>query len=209
MPNIIFTLTIVFGLVLVNEIWWRSRKVHNEFNRKFVHITVGSFVATWPFFLTWHQIQLLSIAFLVVVGISKYFNLFKAIHSVQRPTWGEIFFALAVGLVTLITKDQWIYTAAVLQMSLADGVAAIVGVQFGNSNRYLVYKQAKSIAGTLAFFAASFAILVAYNHYGSSPVSFAQISFISIIASGLENLGVLGLDNLLVPLVVAFMLANH
>ena len=141
--NLLLTVLVVFLILLGSEIWWRRRISHGEFSRKFVHITVGSFVAFWPFFLTWNQIRLLGVGFLVVVGISKYFRLFRAIHTVQRPTMGELYFALAVGLVTFMTHDQWIYMAALMQMSLADGFAAVMGVRFGRQS-YLVFSHRKT-----------------------------------------------------------------
>jgi phytol kinase len=206
---ILLTVITVFLLLVINELWWRVRAVHDEVNRKFVHITVGSFVAFWPFFLSWHQIELMSVAFVIVVSISRYLNLFKAIHSVQRLTWGELFFALAVGLVALVTHDKWIYAAALLQMSLADGLAAIIGVQYGNPLKYLVFKQAKSAAGTLTFFVVSLAILLVINQWAGWPGGLVYLLAVSAIATVLENVAALGLDNVAVPLAVALLLANH
>lgn len=197
----------ILTFLIVNELWWRRHKIHDEFSRKLVHITVGSFVAFWPFYLSWTEIELLSIAFLLVVGLSKYLNLFQAIHSVQRPTWGEVFFALAVGTIALVTHDQWIYMAAVLQMSLADGLAAVVGVRFGNSNRYRVFGQDKSVVGTLTFLVVSIAILVGYSLQAPGVnLSAGLMIGVSLIATLWENIGILGSDNLLVPLVVALLL---
>lgn len=207
--NLAGAVLIVFVLLLASEIWWRRRQVHGEFSRKFVHITVGSFVAFWPFFLSWRQIEVLSLAFLLVVTASKYLRVFQAVHSVQRPTWGELFFAAAVGLVALITHDKWIYMAALLQMGLADGLAAVIGVRYGNRLKYLVLKHPKSIAGTLAFFVVSFGILAAFGHWSGMPLGLNYILAVSALASVLENLAVFGLDNLLVPLFVALVLANR
>ena len=183
--------------------------MHGEFSRKFVHITVGSFVAFWPFFLSWRQIQLLSVAFLAGVVISKYLNLFQAIHSVQRPTWGELFFAVSVGIITLMTQDKWVYTAALLQMALADGLAAIIGVRFGNRRRYKVTGQPKTVVGTLTFFVVSFCILLAYVHFSGVALPLGYVLFTAALASLLENLAVRGFDNLLVPLLVALLLVNY
>jgi phytol kinase len=185
------------------------RQVHGEISRKFIHITVGCFVAFWPFFLTWQQIELLSVAFVVVVGLSKYLHIFQAIHSAQRPTWGELFFGLAVGLVALVTHDKWIYAAALLQMGLADGLAAVIGLRYGNRLKYLVFKHPKSAAGTLTFFVTSLSILLAYNQWGDKPLSLVAVLIIAGSATVLENLAVFGLDNLLVPLLVAALLVNH
>ncbi len=200
------TVLIVLALLLSNEVWWRKLRAHSEINRKFIHITVGSFVAFWPFFLSWNQIRLLSLAFLVGVVISKYLHIFKAIHSVQRPTWGEIFFALAVGGVTFITQDKWIYMAALLQMALADGLAAIVGVQYGRKQRYLVFGQVKSIVGTATFVLVSVYILLSFTYASATPLGIAEIVGLAVAAGVIENFGVFGLDNLLVPVLIASVL---
>lgn len=195
----------VFLIIIGSEIWWRQKQPHNEFSRKFVHITVGSFVAFWPFFLTWQQIQLLSIAFLVVVGVSKYFNLFQAIHSVQRPTHGELFFALAVGLVPFITHDKWIFMAAILQMGLADGMAAVIGERYGKQS-YLVFGHRKSLAGSLTFYIFSLMIMVFYVYGSGVNLSPYVVVGVAAVATGIENLAVKGLDNLLLPVFIAVAL---
>lgn len=203
---ILLTVLTIFLLLLANEVWWRKTKVHNEFSRKFIHITVGSFVAFWPFFLEWDQIRLLSIAFVVVVSISKYLHVFRAIHSVQRPTWGEICFGLAVGLITLVTDNPWIYMTALLQMSLGDGLAAIIGTRYGNSRRYTILGQRKSLIGTLTYVIVSIVSVIAFTYLNGTYISPAVIVTIAIVGGVIENLGANGLDNLLVPLFVATVL---
>jgi len=202
--NLIIAAAVVFVLLVGCELWWRTRNLHTEFSRKFIHITVGSFVAFWPFFLSWNQIRLLGVAFLVVVAVSKYLGFFKAIHSVQRPTWGEVFFALAVGAVTFVTHDKYIYMAALLQMSLADGMAAVVGVRYGRSQTYKVLGHIKSLAGSATFYVISVCILIAYMHFAGHYIPAPKLVGLSLVATVLENFGVAGLDNLLVPVVVAF-----
>ena len=201
------TILVVLVIIISNEIWWRKRGTHGEFSRKFVHITVGSFVAFWPFFLSWPEIEILSGAFLIAVLVSKNLHIFQAIHSVQRPTWGEMFFALAVGIIALVTKDKWIYAAALLQMSLADGLAAVIGTQYGKPNKYQVLGHTKSVIGTLTFFVVSICILLVFSNSNHellhSPDYFLVIG---VTATILENLVGRGLDNLLVPLLVAIML---
>jgi phytol kinase len=205
----LFITVFLVGLVVfASELWWRRLSTHDEFSRKFVHITVGSFVAFWPFFLSWREIELLSLAFLIVVGASKYLNVFKAIHSVQRPTYGELFFALAVGAVAFTTHDKWVYMAALLQMSLADGFAAIIGIRYGKRSQYHVLDQVKSVAGTAAFIVVSTIILFVYRHYSGAHLSIGYIIGLALAAALIENVAVLGLDNLLVPLLVALPLIH-
>lgn len=208
MLSFAISIFLIFLLLLVSELWFRTHETHGELSRKFIHITVGSFVAFWPYFLSWNQILLLSGAFFVVVIISKTFHIFKGIHSVQRPTYGEVCFALAVGTIALVTHDRAIYVVALLQMSLADGLAAVFGVRYGKKYRYQVLGSVKSVPGTLVFFIVSFALLQLFAMYTNSLLPPAFFVALAVAASLLENLGVWGLDNLLVPLAVAFVLSR-
>ena len=200
---------VVFCLLVGSELYWRLHKKHGELSRKFVHITVGSFVATWPFFLGWGQIQVLSVAFLLVVSASKYLKVFQAIHSVQRPTWGELFFALAVGLTTLVHQNKYLFAAALLHMSLADGLAAIIGTRYGYKSQYHIAGHAKSLIGTATFIIVSLGILLVYGLVAGVTLQPYVLLAIALSTAGVENIGVLGLDNLLVPLLVALTLNNY
>jgi phytol kinase len=202
----ILTILVVLAALVANEWWWRDR-THGEVSRKAVHISVGTFVAFWPLFLTWRQIEILSLAFVIGVIISQKFQIFRTLHSVQRPTWGELFFGMSVGLVAFTTHSPAIYAVALLHMSLADGLAAITGVKYGARNAYMVFGARKSLTGTLTFVVVSALILIGFavqQHTGFHP------SYIPLIlgAAVLENMAVRGLDNLLIPLLVAFVLSQ-
>jgi phytol kinase len=191
-----------------SELGWRRHWLNNEVGRKFVHVTVGTFVAFWPFFLTWGQIRLMSVAFLVVVAASDYFKVFRAIHSVQRPTFGEVFFAITVGLLTFITHSKGVYAAALLQMSLADGFAAIFGIHYGRENKYHLLGHTKSIAGTATFVAVSLAILVGYSAWSVAGLHTEIVIFGALAAALLENIAPFGLDNLVVPVFIGLLLSH-
>ncbi|HET9174544.1 MAG TPA: hypothetical protein VFN56_04685 [Candidatus Saccharimonadales bacterium] len=203
--SLIVLCIVVFSLLLVTEWWARRYGLQSELSRKFIHITVGSIVAFLPLWLSWNQIRLLSLAFLVVVSLSKYLHIFRAIHSVTRPTWGEVYFAAAVGLTTFVTQNIWIYAVALLHMSIADGLAAIIGVRYGRKNRYTVLGQQKSLAGSAAFLFTSYVLLLSYS------VTVQHIAWpLALVTAGaatvLENVALRGLDNLIVPLFIAVVL---
>ncbi|GAC1499261.1 MAG: SEC59/DGK1/VTE5 family protein [Candidatus Saccharimonadales bacterium] len=204
---LIISVIVVLGLLLINEAWWHKHKLKSELGRKFIHITVGSFVATWPFYLSWDSIRLISLAFILVVGLSQYFHLFRAIHSVQRPTFGEYFFALSVGILTYVTHNKWVYAAAILQMSLADGLAAVIGVKYGVSNRYKVFGSSKSLVGSLTFLITSIVILLSLNYFSDTSYKIELLIQISVLATILENISIRGSDNFLVPVAVAALLS--
>jgi len=203
---VILTILAVGVILICSELWYRARGLESEFSRKFVHITVGSFTAFWPFFMSWNNIRFLSASFLVAVAASKYLKVFTAIHSVQRPTWGELFFAAVAGALTFATNNKWVFAASLLQMSLADGFAAVVGIRLGKNNRYKVFGHTKSVAGSLTFFIFSVVILLGLSHFSAYDLSLPRVTLISVLATFIENVGVRGSDNLLVPMLVAFLI---
>lgn len=205
---VILSVFAVFLILVASELGWRKGWLQGELGRKFVHILVGSFVAFWPFFMSWDEIRLLSLAFLIVVVISDRLKVFKAIHSAQRPTFGEICFALVVGLLTLVTHSKGIYAAALLQMSLADGFAAVVGTRFGRGNTYRIFSHAKSVVGTLTFLVISAGLLIGYSIF-STHLSVGIIVIGTLASAAVENVGLVGLDNLLVPLFIGLLLTYH
>ena len=203
--NLVISVIVVLTLICISELLWRQRDINPEYTRKFVHISAGTFVAFWSLYLSRNQILLLSAGFVLVVAISRYTKFFKAIHSVQRPTWGELFFAVAVGVLAYVADSHWIYSSALLIMSVADGMAAIIGMKFGKSNRYTIFGYAKSLAGTLSFFIVTMIIFTVFVIFTPGIYSVWFIG-IALVATALENVSIRGLDNLIVPLFVAVTL---
>jgi phytol kinase len=92
-----------------------------------------------------------------------------------------------------------------MQMSLADGLAAVVGLKYGAKNAYRIAGNKKSIIGTFTFLIVSFTILTIYAlHFGTIGIPVILSS--AVVATLIENISPFGLDNLLVPLLVALML---
>jgi phytol kinase len=198
---------VVLGILLFAEYGWRKHWLNGEIGRKFVHITVGTFVAFWPFFMDWEDIRILSLAFFVVVLLSMQLGIFRAINSVLRPTYGEIFFALSVGLLTVVTVSKSIYAVAILQMALADGFAAIVGTYYGRENKYHLFGRTKSIVGSLTFFVISLALLTGYALLSNAGLAWQYVVIAAAGATLVENIAALGFDNLFVPIAVGILLA--
>lgn len=204
--NIFIALSIVFMLLVINEIWWRRKKKHSELSRKLIHILVGSFVAFWPYIMSVNSIRIISVLFMIVVFSSMKFNIFKSIHSVKRDSLGEIYFAISVGLITFINPSHLVYTISLLTMSLADGLAALVGTYYGMNRKYKVYGRTKTVLGSLTFFIVALVLILIYIDKTGHVFSLGYLA----VAAGLtliENISPKGMDNLLVPLVAALFLA--
>jgi phytol kinase len=204
----VLTIAVTFCILVAAEYLARAKQVHAELTRKLVHVAVGSFVAFWPFFLTWRTIQLLSLAFFVVVCLSIKFEVFRSIHAVQRNIMGELLFAIVIGVLAAISPTPWVFTAAMLHLSLADGLAAVIGLGWGDTNSYKVLGKKKSIAGTTAFIVASYAILALFGIFSHSSTSVITLLWLPLVAAAAENVAVYGTDNLVMPLVVALVLSS-
>lgn len=187
------------------EILWRTKKMRGEDARKFVHIGVGSFVAFWPYFMSWHEVQLMSLAFLIVIVISWRTNLFRSVHEVKRHTWGEVFFPIGIGISALLQPPAIIFAAAILHLSLADGFAAVVGLRYGMKRKYSIRSYTKTILGTLTFWAISTAIIlvtVLLSQNGLTWPLLPLLVWLPLAATVVENFAVAGTDNIFVPLLI-------
>lgn len=198
----------VFLILVFAEYLSRYKGVHSELTRKLVHVMVGTFVAFWPFFLSWRQIQMLSLAFLLVVLLSVWLNVFKSIHAVSRNVVGEVLFAMVIGILAFLSTSEWVFTASMLYLSLADGMAAIVGLLWGDENQYKVFGYVKSVAGSLAFFFTALIISVVYTIFSGVPQSVAILLWLPVVATISENVAVSGTDNLVIPLLAALVLTS-
>lgn len=204
----IFVVLVTFCILVFSEWLSRAKEIHAELTRKLVHVAVGSFVAFWPFFLSWRSIQMLSVAFFVVVALSVKFNVFRSIHAVKRNMTGELLFAIVIGMLALISTEKWVFTAAMLHLSIADGLAAVIGVGWGDNNSYKVFGKTKSIAGSAAFLISSYAILILYMIMSDSATSVATVLWLPFVATATENLAVQGTDNIVMPMLIAVILTS-
>jgi len=209
MLSVLATVLPVFLLLILTEYLWRTNNLRGESARKFIHIVVGSYVAFWPFLVSFEVIQIVSAAFLLVVAFSLRFDIFKSIHGVARKSWGEVLFAIGIGLIAVLTDQPWVFTACILHMSVADGFAALAGKKWGKGNRYYIESYEKSVVGTTVFWLCSLGItaLAIANLPYLQADSFKYLFLLPLATSFGENIGINGTDNVIVPLFVYIALS--
>lgn len=209
MMIVLFSVAVIFVFLCVAELLWRIKVIRGEAGRKCVHIAVGTFVAFWPFWMSFGAIQLLSGAFLAGVIVSRQWHVFDVIHRTRSKNWGEIWFAVSIGALATFCSSKYIFAAAVMHMSLADGLAGLIGWRYGKPTRYKICGQVKSWAGTLTFAFVSAAIIIwflivsPYNFQGSAWPVFVGLP---LLAAFVENISIRGTDNIAVPLLVFIIL---
>jgi dolichol kinase len=199
---------IIFCLLVVAEYLYRRKKLKGENSRKFIHIIIGTFIAFLPFWMGYEWVVLLSLGFVASSIINHYTHIFRAGYAVKRKSWGEIFFALAVLICAALRPSPWIFMAAILHVSLADGLAAVVGKWLGEHHgvHYKVFRHHKTAIGTATFMVVSFLILavtvIGDPGFRIGTSIWPALVWLPVITTATENVGVYGLDNFLLPLVV-------
>ena len=111
-----------------------------------------------------------------------------------------------IGALTLLTESAAVYAAAMLHLSVADGLAALIGRGFGRRTSYKVFGHTKSLVGSGAFFLTSLAILTGFSLLAPADLAWWAVVGGAIGATILENIGVMGSDNILVPAFIVAML---
>jgi len=200
----------IFAILVAEEILYKQKILRGEYLRKFVHISAGVFIAFWPWLISWRSIELISLAMLIVVLINQRVKTIHMSGDVARNTYGGILFPVGVLATALLTNNKIFFAVAVLNMALADGLAAIVGTAYGKRYSYKVFHQLKTVIGTMTFSYVSLIILGTGLLYLHDSLSFTHYALLLIllppILAGLENLGGLGSDNVIVPVAVVFAL---
>lgn len=209
MLSILICLTGVLAILIFAEILWRKKVLRYENYRKFIHMSVGSFAAFWPWLISWHAIQLIGLAMAVTVLIDREVRVFKISWRINRQTYGDLFFALAITISALITNNKYFFMIGVLHLALADGLAAIIGYKYGKKWRYKVFGETRSVVGTMAFWITSFLILGFGLLLVLQPTIYVY-ALILLLAppalSFLENISILGLDNIVVSAAIIIAL---
>lgn len=209
MGSILASFAIGLAVVLIAEYFHKKQKIVTETTRKIIHMGHGLILIALSFITPWLVVILVEIGFFAVAVVARRYKWFKSQHAVDRKSWGEFFFIIGVIAIILLHVPHWVFVIAVLHLTFADAAAALVGKRYGRTNRYEIFGQQKSVAGSLAFFLVSVgligtAVIVAPNSIVTTTnLAIYLLPFIATIA---ENLGIFGSDNLWILLVVTLLL---
>jgi dolichol kinase len=202
---VIICLVGLFSLLVITEFLSERKILRGEYLRKFFHITAGSFIAFWPWLTDWRSIQALAVLMLGAVLAGRYLKLLRYHGRIRRVTYGDILFAVAILAGSFIAGHKAFFAMAILEVALADGLAAIVGLSYGKEWGYKVFGYAKTVVGTMVFWIVSIAILTTGLLAAHDLFSFTDYYYLLLLLPPLltllENLAVFGVDNLIVPLV--------
>jgi len=197
-------------LLIIAEYIGKKRLLKGEYHRKFLHISAGTFIAFWPWLISWHWIQVISLAMFMGMLANHYLNLFNYRGKIGRATYGDILYALAIFLAASITHDKIFFALAILEVAVADGLAAVAGIGYGKYWGYKVFGHKKTVIGSMVFWIATVCIFGAGILPAHDLISFQNYFLIILLAPPaftlVENLSLFGFDNLIISLLTIVVL---
>jgi dolichol kinase len=210
MLNLIICLGGIFLVLLIAEMLSDRKLLKGEYLRKFVHIVSGAFIAFWPWLISWRSIQILSVLMLLAMLANRYVRIFSYHGRIRRPTYGDYFFALAILISSLISSEPIFFALAILELAVADGLAAVFGIAYGKKWEYRVFGHKKTVIGTMVFWMSSMIIITMGLLAAHNLFTFKEYYYLILLLPPaltlIENVAPYGLDNLLVPIFVIAVL---
>lgn len=195
----------LFALLILTEYLGVKKILKGEYLRKFFHISAVSFIAFWPWLISWRWIQVLAVGILGFMLAARYLDIFRYHGRIHRVTYGDIFLALAILVSSFIAGNKIFFALAILEVALADGLAAVIGISYVKKWGYRVFGYKKTVIGTMVFWLVSIGILtgglLAVHDLFSYKEYYYLLLLLPPLLTILENLAVLGVDNLIIPLI--------
>src|SRR5581483_876331 len=139
----------VFVVLLISEILDQKKLLKGDDKRQFIHIFSGVVIAFWPWLIGWRTIELLGLLMLAVVLLNQRQRIIDFHANLNRRSYGDMFYALAVTVSAMLTHQKVFFAVAILTMSVGDGLANIVGRKYGDKWLYTILGHTKSVVGSM------------------------------------------------------------
>ncbi|EAQ75691.1 MULTISPECIES: hypothetical protein [unclassified Synechococcus] len=201
---VLLWLAAVLGLALWARRRWPDQP---EWSRKLLHIGTGPVVLiAWAAGIDrWIALPAAALVTLLA-ALNHRYRLLPAIEDVGRHSYGTVAYGAAITLLLALfwpTQPQAV-VAGVLVMALGDGLAGLLGPLIPSPS-WLILGQRKSVVGTTAMAGMALMVLLLLRQLGGSGPTPAVLVLISLGATLLEQVAVLGLDNLSVPVATGLL----
>ncbi len=196
-----------------------KRDFSGELRRKALHVGTGLFALSFPLYLTdpWMIFIALGAVIVWMIAVRHLlvlrYRFGSCLHDTKRKSFGEIYFALSIASLMLLTADRpLLFAIPLLVLTLADSAAAIVG-RLVPMGRLSGLASGKTISGCIAFVVVAFVVTqTIVAAFTAMPVS--QTIEVALVVACLTCIAELvskrGFDNVLIPAVayVALLFLN-
>jgi phytol kinase len=201
--------SVACGLLLGLVSWWkRAGQPPAELTRKAVHVGMGVIALSlpWVFADRWPVPVLcvgMGLAFVALKRFARGSDLGAAMHDVDRVSLGDLYFAMSVGALWLLSNgDRLLFVVPMLVLTLGDAVAALVGVRYGQ-RRFDGEATGKSLEGSAALFIVtclSVHLPLVLSERVDAMAGILIAGTMAVLVVLLEAVAWRGLDNIFVPL---------
>ena len=201
-------LILVCGLALQVRRHWPNQP---EWSRKVVHIGSGPvLLIAWALAID-RRIALPAAGLVTLLAaLNHRIRVLPAIEDVDRRSYGTIAYGATIVLLLLLwwPAQPAAVAAGVMVMACGDGFAGLIG-PLRPSPQWQVLGQKRSLLGTSTMALASLGALVAIRQlamaWGEPAPDLISLASLAMIATALEQVAWLGVDNLSVPLAAAVL----
>jgi phytol kinase len=201
-------LLLLAGLAVQVRQRWNGQR---EWSRKLVHIGTGVVVLiAWGCGID----RLVAIpaagTITLLAALNHRLRILPAVEDVGRPSYGTVAYGASITALLALDWPQQpaVVAAGVLVMAVGDGLAGLIGPVV-RSPSWVVMGQRKSVVGTGAMAAGSLGALLLVQHLahgqGLPSPSLPALLAIAAIATALEQVALLGIDNLTVPITTGWL----
>ena len=191
----------IFLIFFLSWIFQKYKPNNNELKRKIIHIGIGPLIPIAKFLEIDQNSALFFTGIISLLVLINYiFKLIPTIEDVERKSYGTLFYCLSLFILIFIfwDKDPYSLITGFFIMTFGDGLAGLLGKTF-NSRSWFFLRQKKSLIGTLTMFLTSLIIVssLGYATQNSLNLNYFTIAFIATL---LEQVSFLGIDNFIVPI---------
>lgn len=205
--NTTFLALAFLGLFAIGEILFHRLRIKVEITRKFIHLGTGMLSLLFPILLKNHWlVLLLCSSFLVLLVLSKRFHLLPSINSIDRISYGSLWYPVSVYLCYLAfeCKDFNIafYYIPILILAISDPFAAIAGKHLPSGKiGFRVNQKTRIGSGTFFITASIISFLTLYflwSDAGHINIILSSL-IIAAVTTTVELFTGQGHDNITIP----------
>ena len=137
--------------------------------------------------------------------LARFFDFLPIINKVKRISLGEVFYPLGVMIVAIYFLPENIkaFQFGILVLGFSDSLANIFGDLFG-TYKFKIAAGSKSLEGSLVFFITTIFLLILFN--GVNGLGHLNLYLlVALILTSIEFFLFFGLDNLVLPILAAYL----
>lgn len=200
--NLIIFLFVSTAFLLTVEIVKRKLSFSPSITRKVSHIGAALIAAVSPLFVDKNLIVITCLGFALAMFLSRRSSVFSSIHLVKRKTFGEVFLPLGEAFTAVIFLPHAVlaFQYGVLVMGLSDAFAGFVGEKYGR-HQINIFNNRKSLEGSVVFLLTTILLTLLFI-----PSLGVHLIWIPLILTLVELTLGYGMDNLVIPILAAFLL---